>query len=454
MFRSAIEERVAAAEAALRLAVEGLDPDDIPAREADRLFDGLERIVRSASAARTLLARRVEASMEWKRLGYGSAAEHLAAKSGKGLGAAKADLETSNALVELGATRQSMLDGVVSPEQGSVIAGAAKHNPAAEAGLLQTAKKANLQELREAAARARAAADRDPEATHARLHAERRTTRFTDPDGARVHKLRGPVDLASIFEAELDRLADEIFRARGKAGTIECRDAYAYDAAIEMARRSARADDVGTGERANQPRTQHLALLRLDIEALWRGYAEGDELCEVTGLGPIPVAVARRLLGDAVLKLILTRGDAVAHVTSLTRGPTQAMRYALLWSSPTCIVEGCTRTIVEHDHVWGAEYKDTRHTKLAELERKCHTHHDLHTLHGWAMVAGAGKRPMVPPEDPRHPRHATDPPGSPPAEARTSRPPPSAGAHPPPDRPPGDPPCAADQPDLFSDPAT
>ena len=37
----------------------------------------------------------------------------------------------------------------MSPEQGTVIAGAAKHNPGAEADLLATARKANLQELRE-----------------------------------------------------------------------------------------------------------------------------------------------------------------------------------------------------------------------------------------------------------------------------------------------------------------
>src|SRR3546814_3947214 len=97
--------------------------------------------------------------------------------------------------------------------------------------------------------------------------------------------------------------------------------------------------------RRRQPPPQHLALLRLDVSALWRGYVEGDELCEVAGLGPIPVEAARRLLGDAVIKLIITKGNAVAHATSLTRGPTQAMRYALLWSSPTCTVEGCTPTI-------------------------------------------------------------------------------------------------------------
>jgi len=120
-------------------------------------------------------------------------------------------------------------------------------------------------------------------------------------------------------------------------------------------------------------------------------------------------AVARDLLGDAVLKLIITKGVDIASVTSLTRGPTQAMHYAKLWTSPTCVVEGCSRTIVEYDHEWGAEYKDTRHTRLDEIERKCHTHHDLHTLHGWALVPGKGERPMVPPDDPRHPRPRSAP---------------------------------------------
>ena len=47
---------------------------------------------------------------------------------------------------------------------------------------------------------------------------------------------------------------------------------------------------------------------------------------------------------------------------------------------------------------------------LDELDHVCHTHHDLHSHHGWALVAGTGKRPMVPPDDPRHPAH--DPPSA------------------------------------------
>src|SRR3546814_13728797 len=79
------------------------------------------------------------------------------------------------------------------------------------------------------------------------------------------------------------------------------------------------------------------------------------------------------------------------------------MRYALLWTSPPCTVEGCTRTTVEHDHRYGAEYQHTRHTRLDELDRLCNPHHDLHPHHRWALVPGTGKRPMVPPDAPRHP---------------------------------------------------
>jgi hypothetical protein len=121
----------------------------------------------------------------------------------------------------------------------------------------------------------------------------------------------------------------------------------------------------------------------------------------------------------------------------LTRGPTQAMKYARLWTSPSCTVEGCTRTRIEHDHRWGAEYKDTRHTRLDELDGVCHHHHDLHTREGWALVPGTGDRPMVSPDDPRHPANAP-PPGR--ATGRS----PTAGAPPP---------AAAEQAHLFSDPA-
>ncbi|MEJ7582518.1 MAG: HNH endonuclease signature motif containing protein [Acidimicrobiales bacterium] len=134
---------------------------------------------------------------------------------------------------------------------------------------------------------------------------------------------------------------------------------------------------------------------------------QGEECCEITGVGPVPVRVARRLLGDSILNLILTRGIDVAHVTHLGRGPTAAQRTALLWSSPHCCVVGCHRTRVEIDH--RIAWAHTHHTRLDELDLLCKHHHDLKTLQGWALTPGTGPRPLVSPDDTRHPNHGPPP---------------------------------------------
>lgn len=170
MFHSEIEQEVAVALEAVRRAVARIDPDLVPASEATRIVERLDQIVRAATAGRTLLARRVEDSLEWKRKGHRSAEEYLAATSGRSLGAARSEMETSKVLQSLPATRGRMLDGTLSPEQGAVIAKAAQHNPGPERILIDKAGRANLQDLREEAQRARAAADPDPEATYRRIH--------------------------------------------------------------------------------------------------------------------------------------------------------------------------------------------------------------------------------------------------------------------------------------------
>ena len=355
MFRSELERQVGEAESALRAAVGSLDPDAVPASEATRLVERLDRISRAASAARTVLARRMVDSLEWQRRGFRSAEEHLAAVAGSSLSAAKTELATSEALRALPATRSGMLDGSLSAAQGSVIAGAAKVNPGAERELIRKAGRTNLRELQEEAGRARAAADADPEATHARLRKQRRLSRHTDGEGIVHLHAQGTPEEAAVVLAELDRLTDEIFHERRTSGVREARDTYVWDALVRMAQRSR---DGSGSKRSRNPR--HLGLLRVDVEALRRGQVQGEELCEMTGVGPIPSRVARELLGDATLKLIITKGVDVLSVTSLGRGPTAAMRYALAWTSPTCVVEGCSRTIIEHDHRTGSEYKHTK----------------------------------------------------------------------------------------------
>ena len=107
------------------------------------------------------------------------------------------------------------------------------------------------------------------------------------------------------------------------------------------------------------------------------------------------------MLGEAVLKLVITTGVDVANVTHLGRGPTTAQKIALMWTNPLCSVQGCHRRRIEYDHQ--KPWAQTRHTRLDELDPLCGFHHDLKTRLHWALVPGTGKRPFVPPDHPRHP---------------------------------------------------
>ncbi len=134
-----------------------------------------------------------------------------------------------------------------------------------------------------------------------------------------------------------------------------------------------------------------------------RGQVEADELCEITGVGPVPVRVARDLLGESILELVITRANDVAAVVHLGRSPTAAQKVALLWSQPQCARLGCdhswTHAEVDHRTPWAYAH----HTVLAELDRLCRHDHRLKTHEGWALVPGTGKRLMVPPGHPLHP---------------------------------------------------
>ena len=62
---------------------------------------------------------------------------------------------------------------------------------------------------------------------------------------------------------------------------------------------------------------------------------------------------------------------------------------------------------LENDHKLG--WKETQRTRVDEIDPLCSHEHDLKTNHGWALVAGTGKRPFVPPDDPRHPKYREPP---------------------------------------------
>ena len=152
-------------------------------------------------------------------------------------------------------------------------------------------------------------------------------------------------------------------------------------------------------------------IVRVDWDALVRGWPIDGETCELSGLGPVPVSVVKAMIdsGNAFLAAVVTKGTGVARVLHQGRQATEHQRTALQWLHPTCAVLGCNATVrLEIDHV--VPWASSRVTLLEALAKPCEFHHDMKTNHGWDFVAGVGKRAFVPPDDPRHPKNANAPP--------------------------------------------
>ena len=443
--------------------VSALDPDAVSGLTARELWGEFDRIERLGSAGKTLLARRIAATHDRDSAGSRTAAESLARRAGTSTTAAKEALDTSNRLTELPNVASALRNGELSPAQAGAITSAAEVDPSAERRLLDLAARASLAELREECARVRLAADPDPDATNRRIHQQRRLRHYSDAEGGWNLSARGTAQDGAAFTTVLNAITNDVFNAARRNSRHEPPEAYAFDALMAMAQHAAgpdqpaartnggaepaadvpggsdqQVDHAGSQAGGSQPldadssatRTasddpgtfrnagsrpvcpvptrrwsnpRYLALLRIDAAALRRGRVDGQELCEIAGVGPVPVSVARDLLGEAIAKLVITNGVDVANVTHLGRGPTTAQKIALMWTNPTCTAEGCHRRRIEYDH--REPWAQTRHTRLDELDPLCDYHHDLKTRLGWALVTGNGKRAFVPADDPRHPRH-------------------------------------------------
>ena len=119
-------------------------------------------------------------------------------------------------------------------------------------------------------------------------------------------------------------------------------------------------------------------------------------MCEIEGVGPVPVAVAGRLLGDAVVSVIIRDGVDIRSVTHLGRQPTAHQRTALRARDPECVVAGChVRQGLQIDHVdpWVPSFVTT----LDRLARLCRHHHGLKTFRGWRLEGEPGHWRLVPP---------------------------------------------------------
>jgi len=379
---SAFDE-LESAVAALERASEGLEPGTFDVAQAKRAIDLCTRAERLVVASRARLARRVEQAVGWKRDGHRSAAHWLASATGVSVGAAMRSLETARRLEELPETADAFRAGELSESQAAEIAAAASLDPTAEGRLLDTVRDGkSYREFRDDCREAKLRAA-DDQATTQRLHETRSVRTYSDGHWCLEARLR-PDEGARVNQV-LEHKTDELFKAARAEGRHEPRDAYRADALVAIVR----------GEVPNKP-----IELRLDGDyaALERGYLEAGERLDLDGI-PIPVTLARALLGDAKLVLLVREGHEITKISSAKRAIPMPLRRSIERRYPRCGVAGCGQdTRLQIDHIIPV----TEHgpTDKENLWRLCPHHHTLKTIYGWQVVADRdGTHRLIPPDD-------------------------------------------------------
>ena len=378
----------------------------------------VEHASRIAKVAQVVVAQAAARADECRAFDGGgrSSAHELAQLTGGSVGEAVATISSGRRLAEQSDVADSARRGELSLQQTAAISDALAANPAADVGqLLGTARQGSLRELRDECDRVKAAGDDDTEARRRRIHDERLMRKVSHADGSAGVVVRGnPEDVARLFAA-IAPTRDELFAAARRAGRRERSEALDYDAllaTVEAASPAGRGDgpgggrDRGGGGGGGGGGGQRAKILvRVDFDALLRGHPIDGEVCEIAGYGPVAVSAVRDLMASGgFLAAIVTSGEKVTGVAHLGRRPRAVQDSALEWLDPVCAREGCSHPWVQRDH--RADWAKTKVTLVDLMDRLCPHDHDLKTRFGWALVEGRGKRPMVPPDDPRHPGRA------------------------------------------------
>ncbi len=379
---ASVFEELGSVVATLERVVADLEPGTFDASGAKKLVDLFTRAERLSVAGRGLAARRVQDGLSWKREGHRSAAHWLAKTTGVSVGSATRSLQTARELEALPETAEAFRAGELSEAQAAEIAAAATQDPSAEPRLLETARSSSYKGLRDECREASVRAAED-QATARRLHESRAVHAWTDRDGAyRMNVWLAP-DEGGRLDSALQTKTDEIFRAARRAGQREPRAAYMADALMALL--------------TDGPSKPIEVRLDADYAALSRGYVEPGERCEIAGIGPIPVAMARSMLNDARITVLGREATKVTTISSPTRIIPAKLRRWLERTYTVCGVEGCDNDQrLEIDHIITVE--DHGPSDEINCWRICSHHHKLKTYYQWRVEGPPGARRLIAPD--------------------------------------------------------
>jgi hypothetical protein len=447
---------VAEAVRSMRHFVATADPKLCPTGAAASLVTLLEEGRRLFEASITLYAARVAEGSLSGLSGHPTPEAWLSSVTGTSPGEAKDILRVGGALPTQPAVEDALRAGRLTTQRAKLVTDAVKVNPGRERDLVQGAEGDTVGQLRERCQRAKAEgrSKEQADAHHRRLHERRRCWTFTDEDGALGLRALFAPEAGAALKAALEVQCDRFFHQARREGRMEPVEAYRADAlwalvtgkgilAPETRKKQSpqqnqqqkqqqqhqqnQPSDPAPAEGPDRPDdripdpsvTMHV---RCDLGALRRGSLGPGEVCEIPGVGPIPVDRARELLGRALLDVVITDGVDVQTVVRLGRHIPAPLLTAITERDQYCVVPGCGKRLgLEKDHCQ-VDYAEGGVVSYDNIAKLCHHHHQLKTHRGYRLGGGPGHWEWIAPDHPVIPKR--------PARRRTTE----SKAPPPPSR--------------------
>ena len=381
----------------LRSFVGPLDADGLSGDEAMALCAQFAEVERLGAAGRLVVSARVAATEEWRRGGCRSAAEWVAHRTGVDPERARDGLQTASRLASCPLVAAALRAGQLSDAQASVIVDALATRPELERHLLEFAAQHSLRRLREECRQVKNAAA-SAEKQLAEVHRNRCLKTWTGRDGSFRFSGSATAPGGAEFLARVEERKAQLAKEGSAEGRQEALEALALDALMQLVTEERRVDaNSGSARRARSwPKT--MILVHVAYEALVRGSVEDGEVCEIKGIGPIPVEAVRRLGTDAILRVLVTKGAQPMAVTPGKRTIPRALRLLIEARDRHCAIKGCDVQWSEIDH--NLDFSLLGPTDLENCAGLCRTHHGLKTYLGFRRVRDEdGDWILVPPDD-------------------------------------------------------
>jgi hypothetical protein len=300
-----------------------VEPEKVAVGDAAEAFDLFIELEKVVVAGKVLFAGRATEAEEWRKKGHRNPAYWLAEKTGTGVSESY--------------------------------------------GLYETAER--LESLPETIER------------YEQIRKNRSLVMWTDSEGVGRVEAKLTPDAMGRFMAAIESESNAIFRESRKSGLRESPMAYAADALVALVT-GTNISETTTGTSSKAPRPTTLMHLRVDVAALRRGSLEGEEVCEIAGVGPVPLATAVNEIGNSILNVIVTDGVDVANVSHMGRAIPARIWTALHDRDEKCVVPGCD---------------------VAKGLENDHFHHQLKTHRGYTIIGGPGAWEWNAPESAMNP---------------------------------------------------